>query len=223
MNTFTHITRAALGIAITAALVITSGCATIDNTTTKLGHAVGIKNDSTASTVSGGAIGCAGGALLSHFLHKSALAGCVVGGASGAIAATEIHKHQVEQARELAAQAQAAGAVAVLKTKTVQAADASGKMKPTEAVDSLTIDLKESDVKAHGQATRDLIAKADRMAEASAPTDPVTITVRGTTAERAWLSAQVRQSLSNDTKVTVHEAPASTPALVLSPVPNVAG
>jgi hypothetical protein len=222
MNTFTHISRAALGILVTAALIITSGCATIDNTTTKLGRAVGIKSDS-ASTVSGGAIGCAGGALLSHFLHKSAVAGCVIGGTAGAIAATEIHKHQVEQARELAAQAHAAGAVAVLKTKTVEAKDASGQLKPTEAVDSLTIDLKESDVKAHGQATWDLIAKADHMAEASAPTDPVTITVRGTTAERAWLSAQVRQSLSNDTKVTVHEAPASTPALVLSPVPNVAG
>lgn len=223
MNTFTHITRAALGIAITAALVITSGCATIDNTTTKLGHAVGIKSDSMASSVSGGALGCGAGALLSHFLHKSAVAGCVIGGTAGAIAATEIHKHQVEQARDLAAQARAAGAVAVLKTKTVQAKDASGQMKPTEAVDSLTIDLKASDVKAHGKATRDLIAKADKMAEASAPTDPVTITVRGTTAERAWLGAQVRQSLSADTKVTVHETPASAPALVLSPVPNVAG
>jgi uncharacterized membrane protein len=223
MNTFTSITRAALGFTLTAALVITSGCATIDSTTTKLGDAVGIKSDSTASTVTGGAIGCGAGALIGHFLHKSALAGCAVGGAAGAIAATEIHKHQVEQARELAAQARAAGAVAVLKMKTVQAKDASGQMKPAEAVDSLTIDLKESDVKAHGQATRDLIAKADHMAEASAPTDPVTITVRGTTAERAWLMAQVRQSLSTDTKVTVHEAPAKAPALVLSPVPNVAG
>jgi hypothetical protein len=223
MNTFTNITRATMAFAITAALVLTSGCATIDSTTTKLGHAVGIKDSGTASSVSGGALGCGAGALLSHFLGKSAVAGCVIGGTAGAIAATEIHKHQMEQARELAAQAQASGAVAVLKTKTVQAADASGKMKPTEAVDSLTIDLKASDVKAHGQATRDLIAKADKMAEASAPTDPVTITVRGTTAERAWLSAQVRQSLSADTKVTVHEAPAKAPALVLSPVPNVAG
>jgi hypothetical protein len=223
MNTFTHITRATLAFAITAALVITSGCATIDNTTTKLGHAVGIKDSGTASSVSGGALGCGAGALMSHFLGKSALAGCAVGGAAGAIAATEIHKHQVEQARELAAQAQAAGAVAVLKTKTVQAKDASGQIKPTEAVDSLTIDLKASDVKAHGQATRDLIAKADHMAEASAPSDPVTITVKGTASERAWLSAQVRQSLSTSTKVTVHEASASTPALVLSPVPNVAG
>lgn len=212
-------TRAALALTITAALVLTSGCATIDSTTQKLGHAVGIKNDTAAAGVTGGAIGCGAGALLSHFMGKSALAGCAVAGAAGALSAIQIHRHQVEEARKLAAEADAAGAKATVNTKTVAVADNKGKKQPEPVLSSLDIALQPADVKAHGANTAGLLVKAAHLADASA--DPVTITLEGPKTEREWMRSQVQAALKTGTKTTVRVVPAHEPQLILAPVPNV--
>lgn len=218
MNTHPSI-RATLALTITAALTLTSGCATIDSGTQKIGHSLGIKNENVSAGVSGGAIGCGAGALISHFLGKSAMAGCALGGAAGAISAIQIHRHQVEEARKLAAEAEAAGAKATVKTTTVEAADNHGVKKPTEALSNLTIALQPADVRAHGANTSGLLVKAARMADASS--DPVTITLAGPKAEREWMRSQLQAALKVGTKTTVLEQPAQSPQLILAPVPDV--
>lgn len=214
------VTRASLAFTITAALAVTSGCATVDNATQSLGHAVGIKNDTTTSAVSGGVIGCGAGLLIGHMLmHQSALGSCAIGGAVGAVSAVEIHKHQVEEARKLAAEANAAGAVAVVKTKTVEVVDSNGQKQPTETLSSLTIDLKPADVRINGADTTAILAKAAHVADASQT--PVTITAEGTPSERTWLDTTLRADLKPGSKTTVDQAPAKAPRLVLAPIPDV--
>jgi hypothetical protein len=217
MKTFNPRTLAVLPLV--AAMVLMTGCATIDNATQKMGHAVGIKNDNTSAAVSGGAIGCGAGALIGHFLGKSALAGCAVGGATGAITAVEIHKHQVAAARKLATEAKAAGATADVKTETVQIKDSSGKSQSVEKLDSMTIRFEASDVRAHGSASAQLLAKTARLADASS--EPVTINIRGPKTERTWMNAQVTGALKSATTATVTQAYDAVPELVLTPVPNV--
>lgn len=214
-----HPIRASMALTLTAALALTSGCATIDSTTQKLGHAVGIKNDTAAAGVTGGAIGCGAGALLSHFMGKSALAGCALGGAAGSLSAIQIHRHQVEEARKLAAEADASGARATVKTTTVEAVDDQGQKKPTEALSSLDIALRPVDVRAHGANTSGLLVKAAHMADASS--DPVTITLEGPKSEREWMRSQVQAALKVGTKTTVRVVPAQSPQLILAPVPDV--
>lgn len=214
-----HSTRAALALTITAALAVTSGCATIDSGTQKIGHSLGIKNENVSAGVSGGAIGCGAGALISHFLGKSAMAGCALGGAAGALSAIQIHQRQVAQARELAAEAEAAGAKATVNTKTVAVADNKGKKQPTPVLSNLDIALEPADVHAHGTNTAGLLVKAAHLADASS--DPVTITLEGPKAEREWMRSQVQAALKAGTKTTVRVVPAAEPQLVLAPVPDV--
>ena len=216
MKTFTLRTLAVLPL---AAMIALTGCATIDNATQSMGHAVGIKNDNTAAGVSGGVIGCGAGALLAHFTGKSLVAGCVVAGAVGAVSAIQIHKHQVQAARQLAAEAKAAGAHAIVKTRVVDVKDSNGKATPTETLDSMTIRFNAANVRAHGSASAQLLAKTARLADASS--DPVTINVRGPKSERKWMNGQVAGALKSDTKATVTEAYAPAPELVLTPVPNI--
>lgn len=218
MNTL-HFKRAFQALVLPCALATMSGCATVDNATQRIAHAVGIKNDTAASAVSGGAIGCGAGALIGHLLGESSLKGCAIGGAVGAISAVQVHQQQVAEARRLAAEAEAAGAFATVKTTRVVVADASGQKKPTESLGNLTIDLKPSDVRAHGSASAGILAKAARMADASA--DPITVEVEGTTSERAWMLEVLRGAMNPASKTVVEQQSSATPHLVLSPVPDV--
>ncbi len=213
------ITRATLALTISVALAVTSGCATIDSTTQSLGHAVGIKNDNTASAVSGGVIGCGAGALIGHFLGKSALAGCAVGGAAGAIASVKIHQHELEKARALAAEAEATkGVTATVATKTVDAKDDNGQPTKTEALDKLTITLPGKDVQAHAPAVQRILVKAATVADSSA--EQTTIEVKGTLAERTWMTSQLRGAFKVDSTVKLIQTDAQVPSLVISPIPT---
>lgn len=219
MKTHTF-TRATLALTLSAAFAITSGCATIDNAEQSMGHAVGSNNGTANAAVSGGVIGCGAGALIGHFLGKSALAGCEIGGATGAIASVEIHKHQLEKARELAAAANATkGVTATVSTKTVQAKDASGQVQPTQALDKLTIDLPVAKVKAHSEEVGHVLDKAAAMADQS--DSPETIEVDGSVSQRTWMAARINGDLKSGSTVKVIDADAASPALIISPVPNV--
>jgi hypothetical protein len=212
-----HLPRA-LALILAGSVTLT-GCATIDSTTQSLGHAVGIKNDNTASAVSGGVIGCGAGALIGHFLGKSALAGCALGGATGAIASIQIHRHELEKARALAADAQQTkGVTAVVATKTVDAKDDNGQPTKTEALDKLTITLPGKDVQTHALAVQRILVKAANVADSSA--EITTIEVKGTLAERTWMTSQLREAFKVDSTVKLIQTDAPTPSLVISPIPT---
>lgn len=218
MNT-SRFNRASIALVLPCALAVMSGCATLDNASQRMGRAIGVKNDTAASAVSGGAIGCGAGALIGHLLGQSSLKGCAIGGTVGALSAVEIHQQQVAEARLLAAGAQAAGAVATVKTTRAVVADANGQKRSTESLGNLTIDLKPSDVRAHGRASEGILAKAARMADSSV--DPITVEVQGTKNERAWMLEVLQGAMKPASKTVVEQQSSATPHLVLSPVPDV--
>jgi len=216
MNTFS---RATLALTVTAAVALT-GCASIDTTTTKVGSVFGSSNSTTSSAIGGGAIGCAGGALVSRFiLGKSALIGCAAGGAIGAVTSVAIHKHLLAEAQKTKADVEKTnGVVATVTTKEVAAKnDTTGKPEPTEALDRLTIDLPLSKVKVHAADIGRVIDKATALADQA--TEPTTVTVRGPAAQRAWIDARVHADLKDGSSVKVVDDAADDTSIVISPVP----
>lgn len=213
MNTSTF-TRSILAVTLAATLTLT-GCATIS------GQISGQNSTNTSAGLTGAGLGCAAGAVVGKLIHSNMLGGCAVGAAAGAVGAIALHRHEVAEARKLADEAKAAGANATVNTTTEQVPDTDGVKKPTEVMTSLDIDPIAADVDAHGSASADLIAKTAHMADASS--DPITIAVQGTKRQRQWIDSQLQTDLKADTKTTVKDEPASTPHLVLTPVPNVAG
>jgi hypothetical protein len=217
MKTFNTRTLAVLPLAAVIALM--TGCATIDNATQKVGGVFGSKSDTTRSATGGAILGCGAGAIVGHLLGKPMLASCAVGGVVAAGGAVAIHKHQVAEAHKLADEARAAGAHADVRTSTVQVVDKTGKSTDVEKLDSMTIRFEPADVRAHGSASAQLLAKTARLADASS--EPVTINVRGPKLERTWMNGQVTGALKAATTATVTEAYDKAPELVLTPVPNV--
>lgn len=212
-----HITRA-IALILTASVAL-SGCATIDNAEQGIGQKFGSGNGTGNAAVVGGAVGCGAGALIGHLLGKSALAGCAIGGATGAIASIQIHRHELEKARALAADAQQTkGVTAVVTTKTVDAKDDQGQETKTEALDKLTITLPGKDVQAHAPSVERILVKAANVADTS--TEQTTIEVKGTLAERTWMTAQLRQAFKVDSTVKLVQTDAQVPSLVISPIPS---
>lgn len=208
----------ALALILTGTVAL-SGCATIDNAEQGIGQKFGSSNGTGNAAVVGGAVGCGAGALISHLLGKSALAGCAIGGATGAIASVQIHKHELEKARALAAEAEATkGVTATVATKTVDAKDDNGQPTKTEALDKLTITLPGKDVQAHAPAVQHILVKAATVADSSA--EQTTIEVKGSLAERTWMTAQLRQAFKVDSTVKLIQTDAATPSLVISPIPT---
>ena len=218
MKTHTHITRATLALALAAVLAVTSGCATMDTATQKVGGVFGSKSDTTKSATGGAILGCGAGAVLGKLMGKNVLAGCAVGAVAGGVASVQVHKHELAKARDLAAQAEATkGVTATVATKTVEAKDDQGNATATEALDRLTIDLPAKDVAAHASSIGTILVKAATLADGSA--DATTIGVEGTAAQRAWIVSQLRASLKAGSTVKVVEVAAASPRLVISPIP----
>lgn len=206
------------------ALSALTGCASINTATQKVGGVFGAKNDTARSATGGAILGCAGGAVLAHFLGKNSdmLKGCAAGAAVGAIASVQIHRHELAQARKLADEVnKTKGVKASLTTRQVVAKDAkTGKREKVAALDKLTINLPASRVRAHASDVSRVVHKAAVLAGQSQ--EPTTLTVRGTTSERAWLTAEIHAALksaAHPVKVIEHDA--REPALVISPVPEV--
>lgn len=212
-----HITRA-LTLALTASLAM-SGCATVDNAEQSIGQKFGSTNGTGNAAVVGGAVGCGAGALIGHFLGKSALAGCAIGGATGAVASVAIHRQELAKARALAAQAEATkGVTAVVTTKTVDAKGDDGQATKTEALDKLTLTLPAKDVQAHAVAVQHILIKAANVADGSS--EQTTIEVKGTVPERAWMTAQLQKAFKSGSTVKVIQSDAAVPSLVISPIPT---
>lgn len=180
------------------------------------------KHDTAMAAFKGCGIGAGAGGLIG-LLHggnlvngiKGAVVGCLAGGVIGG--AIE-YKHLLDDARKLQAQAQAMGAQATLTTRTIQAKDESGVTKPVQAFDALTIKLDPYKTAHHDQSISNIAVKASTMSDASKT--PITIEVDGNQVDRAWLIAVMQPQLTHHT-TTIREKFSVTPALVLSPVPDV--
>lgn len=198
-----------------------TGCASLDTATQKVGGVFGSKSDTTRSTTGGAILGCAGGALLARVIGNGSdmLKGCAAGGVVGAVASLNIHKHELENARKLANEAKANGAQSSVKTRTETAKADDGKPQTADVLDHLRIDFNAGDVAKHGSASVEILTKTARLADASS--SPEVITVEGTKAQRAWMTAQLRQALKPGSTVKLDERAASKPAEVLTPVPSV--
>jgi hypothetical protein len=221
MKTFT---RATLALTLSTVIALTSGCASLDGASTKIGGIFGSSNSTTQAGEGGAVIGCGAGAMVSHFvLGRSALLGCAAGGAVGAVTSIAIHKHLLAEAQKTKADVeQTKGVTATLTTKSVAAKnDTTGKTEQTAALDRLTIDLPASKVKAHAADIGRVIDKASALADQAS--EPTTLTVEGPAAQRAWIDARVHADLKAGSTVKVVDEPADETALVISPVPAVAG
>lgn len=212
-------------IATFAAALSLQGCATIDTATQKVGGVFGSKSDTTRSATGGAILGCGAGAVLGKIIGSSSsdmLKGCAAGAAVGAISAVKIHQHEVEQARALAAQAEAVkGVKATVATKAIEAKDDQGKPTTVDALDRLTIDLPAAGVKSHAADVASVLDKAATLADGAS--DPTTIEVHGTQAERTWIASRIRSHLRPDSTVRVIEVAGKSPRLVISPIPKTGG
>lgn len=220
MKNFTRITTTALASAV---LAITAGCASIDTATQKVGGVFGSKSDTTRSATGGAIIGCAGGAVLARIIGggHDMLRGCAAGAVVGGIASVQVHKHEVEKARQLALDVNTLhGVTATVATKQVEAKDEkTGKTTQAEALDRLTIDLPSKGVKAHAADVTRVIDKASKLADEAS--EPTTIEVGGPLPERDWIASRIRSQLKAGSTVKVVEVAHATPRLVISPVPSV--
>lgn len=217
-----NLTRITFTVAASVALAITAGCASIDTATQKVGGVFGSKSDTTRSATGGAILGCAGGAILGRIIGggHDMLKGCAAGAVVGGVASVQIHKHELEKARQLALDVNTIhGVQAQVTTKQVEAKDAQGQTTQVAALDRLTIDLPSAGVKAHAEDVTRVVDKAARLADEAQ--EPTTIEVGGPLPQRDWIANRVRSQLKAGSTVKVVEVPHATPRLVISPVPAV--
>jgi hypothetical protein len=149
------------------------------------------------------------GSLLGGGINARALvAGCATGGV-----ATGIQAYQSQLADFRALQGKVTvGAVVKVDEKTVQA-----EGKPTKAASLMTLDLDAAKVTAKHQDIRAVLSELAKTLNKQ--TMPITVQVRGSDTDRAWLTGQIKSQLTN-AQVTVNEAPGPAPVLLVSPMPE---
>lgn len=149
------------------------------------------------------------GSLLGGGVNARALiAGCATGGM-----ATGIQAYQSQLADFRALQGKVTvGAVVKVDEKTVQA-----EGKPTKAASLMTLDLDATKVTAKHQDIRAVLSELAKTLNKQ--TMPITVQVRGSDTDRAWLTGQLKAQLTN-AQVTVNEAPGPAPVLLVSPMPE---
>jgi hypothetical protein len=144
-------------IITTAALASLVGCASLPMMGSP--SASNVQPSQKKDVAVGAGVGCAAGAVLAHFLHKSALAGCAVGGVGGGLVGNQVYQKQLAQYQALASEARAEGLEAELKTKTIQDA----QKPPVQAVDSLTISYDPQDMVKVNARTRGTLDKLSKL------------------------------------------------------------
>jgi len=170
---------AALSLSIGAALITTAAFAQEPNTGTSNQY-VGNSADEAQSAqprtdrrrlFKAGGIGCLTGGAVAFLAGKrdQALAGCAVGAAVGSFAS---YREQLNEARELADAAKAAGMSAQVDTKTVEA-----EGKQADALDRLSIAYDPASMSSRDPKTVAVLDKIAGLAQRSKT--PLTITVEG--------------------------------------------
>ncbi|MGY6517215.1 MAG: hypothetical protein ACXIUZ_00670 [Lysobacteraceae bacterium] len=202
-----------LALSIAASLVL-AGCASTGTGSPFASSG----NTDRAGIARGAGIGClaGGGVALITGRRDLATRACVAGAVAGGVVA---YRQQLSAARDLAAEAEQAGASAEVTTRTVEATDDRGQPVQEEALEQLVIDLDPADASSQGERTTRILDRAAAMADASRT--PVVIRVEGSRADRDWMTQRLRAGLSAQTTATVVERVGDSPRLVLSPIPDV--
>jgi hypothetical protein len=161
-----------------------------------------------------GGLGClAGGALGALIKHdkKAAVVGCVAGAVTGSIAS---YRKQLDEAKALAAEAQAAGMSAQVATKPVEADG-----QTTEALDAISIDYDPASMKAMDAKTASVLDRIAALAKKSKT--PLTIMAEGTSAQCTVPLAELQRRGAIPPATAKDACGHGQDRLVISPVPTV--
>lgn len=169
--------------------------------------------------LTGGLLGFLGGDVGSAI--AGAKAGCVAGAVTGGISeGVKTYQEQMKQWREFQKASVSVGVPVRIETREVAVQNkATGKIDKTQAGKTMTAPLNAEDVSARGAKTKAFLQRTASLADASKV--PVTITVNGKKADRAWLMGELRGDLRKGTTATLREGTGTAPELVLSPAPVV--
>lgn len=161
-----------------------------------------------------GGIGCITGGALAYLTgnKKKALASCAVGAAVGSVAS---YRHQMEEARDLAAEAERAGMSATVATKQVEAKTG----EKVEALDQVVIAYDPASMSARDPKT---VAVLDRIAAlAKKSKEPLSIAAEGRDMEACQIP--LAELTARDTfppAKAIDRCGKGKAQLVISPVPD---
>lgn len=162
-----------------------------------------------------GALGCVGGGALAYLTGKKdkALAACAVGAAVGSVAS---YRKQMDEARELQQEAQAAGMTATVSTK--EATAKSGEK--VEALDSVAIAYDPASMSARDPKTVAVLDKIATLAQRSK--EPLTIAVEGRDQKACKIPlAELHARSAFPPATAVDNCGKGKPQILITPVPDV--
>ncbi len=205
--------KSQLAIAVVLALTLT-GCATT-GFTSNAPVSDDQKAEARRSAFKSGAKGCGMGVgmtLLGSLFGggvdaRTAIAGCVVGGATTGI---QEYNRQLNEFRALQGKV-TVGAVVKVEEQQVEA-----EGKTTAAAKNLTLELDAAKVTARSQDIATVLSEL--AAVLNRQTMPIAVEVSGSPDDRAWLAGQLRAKVTND-KVVLAERAGSAPVIVATPSP----
>lgn len=162
-----------------------------------------------------GALGCLGGGALAYLTGKKdkALAACAVGAAVGSVAS---YKKQMDEARALQKEAEAAGMSATVATK--EATAKSGEK--VEALDSVVIAYEPASMSARDPKTVAVLDKIAALAKKSK--EPLTIAVEGRDQKACQIPlAELHARGSFPPAKAIDRCGKGKPQILITPVPDV--
>jgi len=162
-----------------------------------------------------GALGCVGGGALAYLTGKKdkALAACAVGAAVGSVAS---YRKQMDEARELQAEAQAAGMTATVTTK--EAVAKSGEK--VEAFAGMVIPYDVESVAARDPNNAKVYDRIAAFAQRSK--EPLTITLEGRDQKACQIPlAELHARSAFPPATAVDNCGSGKPQILITPVPDV--
>lgn len=162
-----------------------------------------------------GALGCVGVGALAYLTGKKdkALAACAVGAAVGSVAS---YRKQMDEARALQQEVQAAGMTATVSTK--EATAKSGEK--VEALDSVTIAYDPASMSARDPKTVAVLDKIAALAQRSK--EPLTIAVEGRDQKACQIPlAELHARNAFPPATAVDNCGKGKPQILITPVPDV--
>ena len=205
-----------LSFALAATLVATTPVLAQDSPTTEKVEAAPTKPKVDKKRLfKSGALGCVGGGALAYLTGKKdkALAACAVGAAVGSVAS---YRKQMDEARELQREAEAAGMTATVATKEATAKTG----EKVEALDSVVIAYDPASMSTRDPKTTAVLDKIAALAKRSR--EPLTIAVEGRDQKACQIPlAELHARSAFPPATAVDNCGKGKPQIVITPVPDV--
>lgn len=205
-----------LSLTLAATLVATAPVLAQDSPTTEQVEAAPAKPKADKRRLfKSGALGCVGGGALAYLTGKKdkALAACAVGAAVGSVAS---YRKQMDEARELQREAEAAGMTATVATKEATAKTG----EKVEALDSVVIAYDPASMSARDPKTTAVLDKIAALAQRSR--EPLTIAVEGRDQKACQIPlAELHARSAFPPATAVDNCGKGKPQIVITPVPDV--